>query len=181
MIVNNTTFVDKEKAFQTLVRTGKKNIYTKYIFAFIMLIIGVILLVFGIILNESLYSTCGSLFAAFGVAYIIVNIINIIKLPKKIIANNKEICENGITYNYKFKEQSIYVECKTLNRTAKATYNYKDLKKVYEYDDLYELVFDGYEVLYVLKNGFENERMIEFFIKNLTINKKKIKNRMKEV
>ena len=52
--------------------------------------------------------------------------------------------------------------------------------KVYEYDDLYELVFDGYEVLYVLKNGFENERMIEFFIKNLTINKKKIKNRMKK-
>ena len=59
-------------------------------------------------------------------------------------------------------------------------FNTKQLNPA-EYDDLYELVFDGYEVLYVLKNGFENERMIEFFIKNLTINKKKIKNRMKEV
>ena len=47
---NNTTLVD-DKTFEILVRTSKKNIYTKYIFAFIMLIIGVIILVFGIMLK----------------------------------------------------------------------------------------------------------------------------------
>ncbi len=51
---NNTTLVD-DKTFEILVRTSKKNIYTKYIFAFIMLIIGVIILVFGIMLKVILY------------------------------------------------------------------------------------------------------------------------------
>ena len=46
-------------------------------------------------------------------------------------------------------------------------------------NNYYELRLENYEILYVYKTGFENKKMIEFFIKNLSINKKKIKNKTK--
>lgn len=179
MVVNNATTLDKDKAFNILFKSAKNSTITKFIFASVMILLGTPLFILGLITNESLYITCGVLFLSFGVAYLIINIINIIKLPKKIKNNNQEICENGITYYYKFKEQSINVECKTQTRTAKEVFNYKQLKRIFEYNDYYELRLENYEILYVYKTGFENKKMIEFFIKNLSINKKKIKNKIK--
>lgn len=179
MIVSNTSYIDADLAYKTLYKTSKKSLANKFLFAILMLILGIPLIIMGLTLNQSLYTMVGSMFSAFGVAYIIVNVINLIKLPKKIKKSNEEVCQNGITYLYKFKEQSIHIECKSNNKTSKADYSYNNLKKVNEYEDLYEFVFSSNEVMYILKSGFENKKMIDFFIKNLTLNKKKIKNKIK--
>ena len=39
----------------------------------------------------------------------------------------------------------------------------------------YELIFNQNDAIYVLKSGFEDKKMEEFFRKNITTTKKKIK------
>ena len=87
---------------------------------------------------------------------------------------NKDIIEYGVTYNYKFREQSIELNVNVNGKKSKGSYQYSEFKKIEEYDDRYILRLKDGDLVYVLKSGFENERMIQFFVKNVSLNKLKI-------
>ena len=55
-----------------------------------------------------------------------------------------------------------------------------EIKKILEYEDGYELKLSTDQILFVKKDGFSSPRMIEYFVKNLTLNKKKIKSKIKK-
>ena len=175
MVVTNKTEIDKEEAYNTLLKSAKKSFNSRYITSVFLIIAGVILIVYGHTSNSSMYLTFGYAFVAIGIAYIIMTIIGLYKTPKNIEEANKEICENGVTYNYTFREQSFDVKATTLNKNSKATYKYSQIKKVIDHPDRYELILNENLLFYVLKSGFENEKMIEFFLKDLNINKVKLK------
>ena len=175
MIVQNKTSLSGEEAKKILIRSATKTFDSKYIFAAIVLIFGIAILIFGIVREETPLLIFSAIFAAIAVGYIVLIFVGKRKGPKEVIKNNEDICTNGVTYQYKFHENSLKVEVSTFGGKAKRIeYEYEEIKFITEYDDGYELQFENV-MLYVSKDGFENERMIEFFFKNMRLHKKKIK------
>ena len=175
MIVQNKTSLSGEEAKKILIRSATKTFDSKYIFAAIVLIFGIAILIFGIVREETPLLIFSAIFAAIAVGYIVLIFVGKRKGPKEVIKNNEDICTNGVTYQYKFHENSLKVEVSTFGGKAKRIeYEYEEIKFITEYDDGYELQFENV-MLYVSKDGFENERMIEFFFKNMRLHKKKLK------
>lgn len=176
MIAENRTTLTPDNAFNILLSTTRKNINKRYIHAAVIALAGIMIILIAVFSDSSkgLYMTFGSVFVAIAIAYCIYNFRSNVKAKNQVLKNNKEICENGITYNYKFKEQSIQILCFEGQKRARLEYKYDTLKKTIETDDYYELRFKGYEVLYVFKSGFNTPKDEEFFRINLGKNKKKI-------
>ena len=174
MIVNNTTTITKDEAIALLVYETKRTHYRKFVLLSVLFVCGLVILINGLISSVSAYITMGSLFLAICLVYSLMIFVNIKKTTKQVIKNNEEICNNGVTYNYKFKEQSIHVTCLSNNKINKVEYKYDFVKKVTEYKDRYKINLKDHMILFVNKDGFDN-KLEEFFIKNLEKNKKKIK------
>lgn len=179
MIVYNKTELTKEEAFESLVKETRGSYFYRFILGAIVTICGIGILLVGYIQADTDYITVGYLFLVFGLLYFLMSIYAIVKAPKKVYLKNKEICEKGITYNYTFKEQSFEVLVQTSERKNKLPYKYFDLKGIKEFEDKYQFNLKSRLILYVKKSGFENQKMEEFFRKNVTKNKIKIKNKMK--
>jgi hypothetical protein len=181
MVAQNQTTLNPDKAYNILLTTTRKNINKRYIHGGVIALAGLMIILIAAFQdsNKALYMSFGSVFVAIAIIYSIYNLVSYVKAKKNVLVTNKNICENGITYNYKFKEQSIQILCFEGTKRAKLDYKYDSLKKAYEYNDYYELKFKGYEVLYVFKSGFNNPKDEEFFRINLSKNKKKIISKIK--
>lgn len=172
MIAENTTTLNPDKAYNILLSTTRKNINKRYFHSLMVAIAGVAIFIIGFH-SQKLYISFGAVFMAIAVVYAIYNLVCYVKAKKTVLVQNKEICENGIVYNYKFKEQSIQILAIEGNKKNKLDYKYYSIKKVYEFDNYYEIKLKGYEVLYVIKSGFINNNEDIFKI-NINKNKKKI-------
>ena len=176
MVAENKTILNPDNAYNILLSTTRKNINKRYIHAGIIALAGIMIIAIALANEKSraLYLSFGAVFVAIAIAYSIYNFTCFIKAKRKVFETNKEICENGVTYNYKFKEQSIQIFCFDGQKKSKLEYKYDNLKKVYEFEEYYELRFKGYEVLYVFKSGFNDPKHEEFFRINIGKNKKSI-------
>lgn len=174
MIVDNTTILSGDEAHKMMVESSKPVELYQIILLVLIASCGLIMAINGAITEDITYATMGSIFVAIAIVYTISIAISKKRLPKKVYENNKVVCDLGIKYIYKFKEQSVMLKCETPNKSFKIEYKYSEIKKVFEYNDGYLLKLSTDQILYVKKEGFENPKMIDFFIKNLTINKKKI-------
>ena len=63
-----------------------------------------------------------------------------------------------MTYDFTFKEKSVDIIIINSGKKKKINYSYLDFKKIYEYDDLFEIRLQSKEVLLCLKDGFENDK-----------------------
>lgn len=174
MIVENTTILSGDEAHKMMVKSSKPVELYRIILLILIAGCGLFMAINGAITKDASYTTMGSIFVAVAIVYTISIAVSKKRLPKKIYENNKEVCDLGIKYNYKFKEQSIMLKCETPTKSFKIEYKYSEIKKILEYEDGYLLKLSTDQILYVKKEGFESPRMIEFFIKNIKINKKKI-------
>lgn len=159
-------------AFESLYKSGKTINNKKYIYALIITLIGLGVVIYGVTSQNVQWTTTGGIFGAFGIGLAIYNMILIMRLPKEIKKNNKDILEYGVTYTYRFREQGVDLTIICNGKKSKGSYDYAEFKKVYEYEDRYIMKLKDGEVVYVLKNGFQNDRMIDFYKKNVTLNRK---------
>lgn len=177
MVVNNKTEITSEEATKLLIKSSRNEYYKKYFFSIFLVAAGIPIMIIGFTSNNTIYISFGAIFIAFAIVLTIFNLISMHKIPKVVKEKNADICENGITYDMKFKEHSAIVIASSNGRHNKYEYSYDLLKKIYEYPDKYELKFQSNITLYVDKNGFNDKKMEEFFRKNVTTTKKKIKSR----
>ena len=177
MVVYNKTSVNKEVMVKSLVKSTKLTQLPRLILSSIVLLCGIIFIIIGHTSNQADYLAVGYAFILVAIIYYFLAIRAIKKAADKVYEQNKDVVENGVTYNFQFKEQSFNVNATTLNKTTKLPYKYDMIKKVYEYEDRYEFKLRGNQVLFIDKAGFESPKHIEFFIKNLSKNKKKITNK----
>ena len=122
----------------------------------------------------------GLIFMGAALTYLIYSLVKFYKLPKVIKRNNEDICKYGVKYEYKFRERSVDCLVDIIGKTKTINLKYTELKRTIEYEDYYELVFGDNDSLFVLKKGFENEKMEEFFRHNITLDKRKIISRIKK-
>lgn len=180
MIVYNVTKLEKEDALINMLKEARIQHIYKFITALIVVLCGAGILIYGYVDKNLIYKITGYLFLGIGLLMLLHAIYTFIKLPKAIIKANPEICENGGEYSFTFKEQSFQVVINSLSKKMKYNYKYSDIKKILEYDDKYILKLTDNYVLYVFKNGFDSSKSEEFFKRNLSINKKKIKDKRKK-
>lgn len=175
MVVENKSVISKEKAYESLYASSKRNLVKRYIYALLLVVVGIGIIVYSLLVKSESQSSMivfGGTFTALGIAVAVYTLISIIKAPKDIRKQNPSICEYGVTYEYRFREQGCDLVLNINGKKSKGTYPYTEFKKVYEYEDSFEIRLASSQVLYALKEGFQNERMIEFFKKNLQTNKK---------
>lgn len=174
MIVNNRTVITGEEATKLLVTSSKKDYIKKFYFAIFLVVAGVPIMTYGLINKDYLYVTFGAVFIAMALVFTLFNVISLKKIPKMVKEKNANVCEYGVTYDYKFKEHSVMITATSNNKSTKYEYGYDSLKKIYEYSDKYELRFQGNLTLYVDKSNFSEKKMEEFFRHNICTSKKKI-------
>ena len=179
MIFNNTTYLTKEDSIDLLYNASKKDFYKKYVLVLVLFICGIVVLVDGLINDNTSSAAFGGFFIIIGIAYIISSILGKKNLKKKIMKDSAPLLEKGCKYTYKFKEKSIQVVVEGV-KTYKGEYKYTDIRKASEYETRYELILKDDTLLYIDKSGFENERYIQFLIKNIESAKKKIKIKYKK-
>jgi len=179
MVVNNTTHLSGDTIHDVLIKSSKKNIFSRSIYIFVVGLCGILILIIGLFMKNTSFELMGGLFTAFSLMYLLFNLYNYKKSKKKIMSENKELIEHGIDYTFVFKEQSIKIEAIEPNKRVKKEYKYDDIKKIFEFEEYFEMIFFDTLIAYVSKEGFENDKMIEFFKKNISINKKKIVSKIK--
>lgn len=175
MVVFNRSEISKEKAFDALYQSSKRNLNKRYIYALLLFLAGVGIVIYslvGVQTQGTSTTVLGGIFSSLGIAVAVYTFIQIQKSPKDIKKQNPDICEYGVIYEYKFREQGCDLVLNVNGKKAKGSYTYQEFKRVFEYEDCFEIRLDSSQVLYALKSGFENERMIGFFRKNLSTNKK---------
>jgi len=182
MISKNVTILNKELVLANLVKATRKNTIPKFALAFIILVLGIVVMVTGITTNNTLYTILGAFFVACSIFYFVLAIITFIRAPKDLLKSNPELLEGDISFNYLFKEGSIEVTSLSKNNKKKINkYPYDQLKKIFEYKDRYEILLKESQILFVLKDGFKEEKSEEIFKYNLEKNKKQIKSKIKEM
>ncbi len=175
MIVKNTTILSAEKATEILVRNTTKDYKKRYIYLAVILLIGITTLIIGIGFGETNAITMGSIFMAVGIGFFFYIIFEVSRVKTRVIKNNPEVTQVGISFNYTFRENSVAISAKIGDKTKNIKYTYLELKSIKEDFEGYELIFNQADSIYVLKEGFESKKMEEFFRKNVTTTKKKIK------
>ena len=174
MVVNNKTHLSGEKIHEVLNSAAKKNAFSRIMYILVIGVCGLAILVTGLIVKNRTFILMGGVFTAFSFVYLLFCVLSYSRNKKKIILENSSLLDEGIDYDYTFKEKSIKIIAIEPEKRVKKDYDYKDLKKVYEYDEYFELIFRDTLIAYVSKDGFDEPKMVEFFKRNLNINKIKI-------
>ena len=174
MVVHNTSKISGEEAFQSLMKAGKRTISKNYIYLAIAVLVGSPLFIYGFLKKDIQFIMMGAIFLAFSTGIVFYSIYSIIRLPKRIEAKNKDVLADGVTYEYSFKEQSVDLTILNSGKRSKNNYSYNTFKRIYEYDDMFEIRTKESEVMLCKKDGFgkDQEKMIEFFKKNVSTAKK---------
>ena len=175
MIVKNTTVIKKEEVLKTLISSSKKELISKYILAFLILVCGVGILVNGIATSNTTYIVVGSAFSVFGVVYFTLNTIALITAPKRVKKQNAELVASDITYSYIIKEKSITASILNSSKKNEVTYQFTDIRNVKEEELRYVINLKDNQVLYLNKDSFVTEQGEKFFLRDLEINKTKYK------
>lgn len=174
MVVVNHTKISGEEMKSLLTYSAKKAIMKRYIMSLVVILFGLGIFIYSLLEKIGQISPSlvifSALFVAIGVAYLIMSFIQSKSLPKKLYKENQMLCDFGADYTYTFKENSMRCENRSNGQLTKFDYSYTKLKKVYEYENRYELRFEEEMVAYVYKNGFSEQKMVDFFISNITIN-----------
>ena len=174
MIVKNETTLNKDDCYDMMLQSTKKEYIQKSYLIIFMFIAGLVIMIVGLTMaqdasnNKLLFTITGAIFLALGLVYLGVTLFNIHRIPKLIRTKNRDLCEYGISYNFQFKEESVELSCKTLDKTSKQKISYNNLKKTYEYEDLFVMIFSDGTYLYVKKDGFEEPKSMDIFRKNIT-------------
>jgi len=174
MLVTNTTHLTGSEVEKVLVKAYKNTQLSKVEFYFFFLIAGLTLVIFGYAMNHQLYKITGfgSLAISVGIFFLWFHLIK--SAPKKLMQNNGVEMQSGVKYDYTFREQSFQVISKSLSGSRKGNYKYDDIKRVYINLDSYLFKMRDNHYMVVKNEGFESDRMISFFDKDLEINKVKI-------
>ncbi len=180
MISKNTSVITKKKALNNLVKAARKNTIPKFLLSGVILVLGLIIMISGNIAANSLYITLGAFFVACSLVYFILAIVTVKKAPKDILKSNPDLEEGDLHYNFSFKEGSIEIVVFNNARKKNLKYEYKQVKKVNEFEDRYDIILKEHQLLFVYKSGFVGEKAEEFFKINLEKNKIKIINKIKE-
>lgn len=180
MVVTNKTELTKEEMLSSLVVQTKKAQNSKFLLSGILFVCGVILTISSLINPNNSYISIGITLIIFSLFYIGFAIINIIKAPKNLEKQNADILDNPMSYEYTFKEQSFQVNIHAANKNSKLPYKYSNIKKIYEYENRFEFKLDDNLLLFIHKSGFAQEKGLDFFKKNILLNKKKIINKIKD-
>ena len=175
MVVNNFTRVDGPTIIKDLESSYMRGQVSTFVLQAIIILCGLAMTITGAVTDVVATMAMGSVFMVLGLIYLIYTITRVIKEKKEIKLINRTVYENGCDYSYKFKQESIYVEFTTGEKRRKYDIKYDDVKKIYEHPTKYEFVLYDRTVLYANKDGFESDKMVEFFLKNIAFNKKKIK------
>ena len=175
MVVNNFTKVDGPTIIRDLESSYMRAQVSTFILQGIIIACGFAMTITGVITDVVATMAMGAVFMVLGLIYLFYTISRVFKEKKEIKIVNRTVYENGCEYSYKFKQESIYVEFTTGEKRRKYEIKYDDVKKIYEHPAKYEFVLYDHTILYANKDGFESDKMVEFFLKNISINKKKIK------
>ncbi len=174
MIVYNKTNLSASDATNLLVKTSKNEYLKKFIFVALIIAAGIPIMIYGLVNKNTIYISFGAIFVAFAIVLLVFNVVMMRKIPKVVKEKNPEVCEYGINYEFKFREHSVIIVATSDNKSTKLEYSYNILKRIYEYDDKYQLKFQGDVTLFVDKNGFQDKKMEEFFRKNISTSNRKI-------
>ena len=174
MVVHNTSNISGEEALESLLISGRRTIKKNYLYLAFAILFGGPIFIYGLVKKDMQFIMMGAIFLAFSSGIIVYTLISIARLPKKIKEKNKEVIESGVTYEYQFKEQSVDLTIYNSGKRSKNNYPYTTFKKVFEYDDIFEIRTTDGEVMLCKKDGFgkDKEKMLEFFRKNISSNKK---------
>lgn len=175
MIVKNTTVIKKEEVLKTLISSAKKELISKYVLAFLILLCGVGILINGIATANTTYIVVGSAFSAFGVTYLGINIFSHITTPKRVRKQNPELINSDITYSYTIKEKSITASILNSSKKNEFTYQFTDIRNVKEEELRYVVNLKDNQVLYINKDSFVSEQGEKFFLRDIEFNKTKFK------
>ena len=175
MIVENVTKVEGPIVIQDLEKAHMRRQSTTFVLQGVILLCGAFMVGLGVTSKTTPNVAFGTVFIILGLIYLFYTISRISKEKKEIKVVNKTVYENGCTYNYKFKQESLFVDFTTGNKHQKYECKYDEVKRVYDHPTKYEIVLYDHTILYANKDGFKGERAEEFFKKNLAFNKKKIK------
>ncbi len=174
MVVKNETILDKDECYDMMLKSTKKDYISKSYLIIFMFIAGLVIMIVGLSMqqdttnNKLLFTITGAIFIALGLAYLGVTAFNIYRIPKLIKSKNRDLCEYGIKYDFSFKEESVELVCKTLDKVSRQKISYTNLKKIYEYDDLFIMIYKDGTYLYVKKDGFSEEKVMDIYRKNIT-------------
>ena len=171
--INNTNFTSDE-AYNIIYKSVSKEALKRLILPLVIFLCSIPIIIIGAVFNQTSSIALGCLFLAVSVLYLIYSLIKYKKLPNVIKNNNEDICNYGARYTYKFKEQSVDVSVNITGKSKTVNMKYQNLKRIIEFKDYYELMFGEEDSIFVLKSGFENEKMEEVFRHNITLNKRKI-------
>lgn len=179
MVVNNNTVLSNEDAINYLAESMSKTYKKKFIYAAVFLLLGVILMTISLLLQQQELIILAAIVCAVAIIYIVFNIVDMSKIRKKVLTNNPDVAQNGASYSFQFRENSVKIFSTIGDKNKKTELSYQNLKAIYEYEERYELVFNETDVIIVLKSGFENHKYEEIFRKNVTTDKRKIKSKIK--
>jgi hypothetical protein len=182
MIVYNKTNVDPNQITDKLIKISRKNLIIRSLLGFAAVLVGLItFIIVYLTTKDNTNQIISYLVMGVGVIYIIYNLFMFIKAPKNVLKANEDICTYGAVYNYKFRESYMQIEYLSNGKKGKFQFDYKSIKRFYEYDDYFEIRFKSSDMVIVEKSGFNNEKEIEIFISNVKKGNNKIKIRNKEV
>lgn len=174
MVVHNLSNISGDDAYKSLIQSARKQSSRLYIYIVATILIGVPLLIVGLTRLDSQYITMAGIFLLLSITLIVYSTIMYFQAPKDIKKKNEEIIRDGVTYDFTFKEKSCDLIVINSGKKAKTNYPYTEFKKIFEYSDRFVIRLSSNDVIICLKNGFsgEKDKMIEFFKKNVSTNKK---------
>lgn len=182
MIVYNKTNVDPNQITEKLIKLSRKNLLLRSLIGFGAILVGLItFIIVYLTTKDNTNQIISYIVMAVGVIYVAYNFYMFIKAPKNVLKANEDVCTYGAVYNYKFRESYMQIEFLSNGKRGKYQFDYKSIKRFYEYDDYFEIRYKSSDMVIVEKCGFNSEKEIEIFISNVKKGNKKIKIRNKEV
>ncbi len=182
MIVNNKTNIDSQQIKTKLIKLSRKNLLIRSSIGFAAILVGIITFVIVYLTSKDTTNQIISyIVMAVGLIYVVYNFYMYIKAPKNVLKANEDICTYGAIYNYKFRESYMQIEFLSNGKRGKYQFDYKSIKRFYEYDDYFEVRFKSSDMVIIEKCGFNSEKEIEIFISNVKKGNPKIKIRNREV
>lgn len=170
MVIENKTNLSSEDCYDILEKNARFEYIKKAWVTIVIFAVGIPIMVMGLVNKDVMYIVLGAIFIAISFAFWIVTLINIKRLPKMIYKRNKDICDSGALYEYRFRENVCEIVIKSGTKTNKMKLEYTNIRKINEFENHYQIKFYDDFVIYVSKAGFESKKHEELFRKNISNN-----------
>ena len=177
MIVENKTYVSKEHIYSKIKTNFNKRIYVKYIYIFLLIIIGIAVIIMAIRNGSPLDSIIiGCLFLICSLIFLYINIKNMLEVPKNIEKKFSDFIKFDNLNCFFFKEESMSLNIIINNKNYKLEEKYCNFKRIIDYNNVILFIPKNSEYFYVCdKDGFKNKKELELFYYGLRKHKIKIK------